>query len=208
MLYNVDFAIAGLIIYIVLYLSMKFQFDIDTKSNRLFRLVVVSAFLADLLDIVTAYTISYPQLIPVWANYALNIIFFLTAEGCVFFLPGYIRYLIDPDNNKADIGDRINQGVLILYTLVVVTTPLTHLVIFFDDNRTYTYGPLHFILFVGPAYYLLFSLGRIIKNKNKFAPKQIRTIVLFIVTATAGILIQLLFLDHTLFHTSVSALPA
>lgn len=190
MTYNVDFNISGLLFLVVYYIFVLRQYDTSTATSKCFRWMAISVIAANALDTLTAVTISYSNVVPVWINYFLNIIYFFFAAMTAVMLPAYIRYNIDPAG-KRTLLDRINAAFIVVYLCMVVSTPFTHLIIYFDENRQYSRGPLYLVMMFVPVVEEIISLTRLIVNRRKFSRKQLICLLAFVVITVTGFLIQL-----------------
>lgn len=204
MKYNIDFNILSALFLCVYYVFLKVQYNSDVKSNRVFRSLVLTVVFAAIMDTVTAVTISYATSVPVWLNYLLNMIYFMTAAVSSVLLPIYIRYLLDPEGKK-NLYDRICIIVFWAYELLILTDPITHLIFYFDENREYTGGPLYLVAFFVPIAYMTSSLIRMIIQRKRFTSKQFFGTVAFIFIAEIGASIQLIwFRDILLGYPSIA----
>ncbi len=205
MIYNIDFGISSVLFLIVYFVFLSVQYNSDVPSNKRFRALVLSVIAADILDIVTAVTISYSDTVPVGLNYFLNVCYFLAAALCTLMLPVYIRFLLDA-NGTMHIYDWICRFVIIIYSLILVSTPFTHLVFYFDSDRRYSSGPIYLLTFAIPLLYMSSSLVRLLVNRRSFTRKQLIGTVLFILIAELGPLFQLIWFRHTLLGYTAIAL--
>ena len=205
MIYNIDFSISSILFLIVYFVFLLVQYNSDVPSNRYFRVLILSVIVADILDTVTAVTISYSGSVPVGLNYFLNVCYYLAAAFCTLMLPVYIRFLLDA-NGTMHIYDWACRAVIIVYSAIVASTPFTHLIFYFDENRQYLPGPLYLLGFFVPIIYMSSSLVRLFVRRKCFTPKQLYGTVLFILIAELGPLFQLIWFRHTLLGYTAIAL--
>ena len=211
MVYNIEFGIAGLLFLIIYYFFLRAQYATESIGSRKFRALIVGVFLADLLDVVTAVTISYSNVVPLWLNYILNSLCYETSTICAFMLTEYIRYRIDPERGKRCLGDRVNIVLLVIYSLLCMSTPFTKLYIYFDADGVYRHGKLFMIMFVMPLYFMVYTVIRMIMKRDKFTLKHF--LAIFVCTTISGIgaVIQMVFLPTyllTFFSISLGAFIA
>lgn len=205
MKYNIDFSISSILFLIVYFVFLTVQYSSDAPSNKRFRALVFTVLLADILDAVTAVTISYSDIVPVGVNYFLNVCYYLMAAICTLMLPIYIRYLIDSSGtmHPYDWACRI---VIIVYSVIVISSPVTHLVFYFDDNRQYLPGRLYLMGYFIPILYMLSSLVRLVIRRKSFTRKQLIGTMGFILIAELGPLLQLIWFRHVLLGYTAIAL--
>lgn len=209
MLYNVDFATAGLVILIILYALIKKRYDQKMTTIIELRKIIFFLILADSFDLITAATISYPYAVSLWVNYLLNILFFETEVICLSLFPRYIHAIVN--NPKKNIFDYINKGLLYVVAIICASTPITHSIFYFNESRKYTHGYLYLLIFIAPLYFLIFSFIYMHLNRKSFNNRQYYTIVGFILSAIAGPVLQSLLPGNRIidfFALSVAAFLA
>ena len=190
MIYNIDFALAGLLILLILYVLILKSYNQTMKTIIVLRKLVFLLILADTFDIITAITISFPYSIPIWLNYLLNVLFFEFEVICISVLPKYINAIID--DSKDSMLEKINNVLVVVYAVICASTPLTKALFYFDANRVYTHGPLYMIVFAIPFYYLLCSSAKMYKYKSAFKNKQFFSINAFVWVSISGPILQAL----------------
>ena len=77
LLYNVSFDIAAIIITVLTVIILLTQYTNNTRANKMYRVFTFVLLTAEILDFVTAITISYASVVPIWLNLLLNSLFFL-----------------------------------------------------------------------------------------------------------------------------------
>ncbi|MCQ2495531.1 MAG: ATP-binding protein [Lachnospiraceae bacterium] len=191
MIYNVDFAISGLVFLIILFIYLGIQHKDNSRTKKCLTTLIFYLILADFFDIVTCITISYAKNIPLWLNYVLNIVFFEFNVMCMAVLPKYIDAIIAEYSPRRSIGNTINNIILIIYAVICATTPFTGFIFYFD-NYIYTHGIIYYTAYLVPLYFLFFSLARLLVNKKAFNKRQFNSLILFIIFAIAGPAAQML----------------
>ncbi len=76
LIYNINFEIAGVIYILVIYAALCIFYSDQSEVNQKFKLLVLSVLAAEVMDIVTAITISYGSVIPPELNVFANTIYF------------------------------------------------------------------------------------------------------------------------------------
>ncbi len=208
MLYNVDFALAGLIFMCILFIVVKYQYNKEMQTIQQLNKLLFFLILADFADIVSSVTISYPASVPLWVNYALNVLFFECEIVCISIFPKYVQAVLQKNNAFSLLINKLNDYLVIIFAIICASTPWTHLIFYFDEDTKYTHGHIYLVIFILPLYFLIYSFIRLIYNKNSFNKKQFYSIIGFIVFAIAGPLLQMTLLGTTIvdyFFLSVAA---
>ena len=179
-------AVAATIVLMIMYLMKK---NYATRHNRLFICLLVDNLFASALNIVTFYTISFPERYPMWLNYLINQVYLLLFNlmGVLFML--YIDAMIKMARMKRAI--RILAVCIVTVDLVLLlSSPVTHLTIYYDENLEYCHGPLMFMLYVtafvaGVAANIIFVAAR-----KRFNAYQVFSITGFVCCILLSIVFQ------------------
>jgi len=209
MIYNIDFALAGLLILLILYVLILKSYNQTMKTIIVLKKLVFLLILADTFDIIAAITISFPYSIPIWLNYLLNVLFFEFEVIGISIFPKYINAIID--DSKDSMLEKINNVLVVVYAVICASTPLTKAIFYFDANRAYTHGPLYLIVFAIPFYYLLCASAKMYKYKSAFKNKQFFSINAFVWVSISGPILHALIPGNVIidfFALSIAAFLA
>lgn len=97
--YDIHFSIAALVIFLLLLFTLRIQYNSGQNTVKSMRLLIIGLLLADLFDVISAYTIAYREYLPLWINYFTNTMFFVFETLCMALFPRYVRFVIDPEEN-------------------------------------------------------------------------------------------------------------
>ncbi len=190
MKYDIHFSIAAFIIYIVLLVSMRVQYNRELNTVKKLRNVIICLFATNLLDVVTAYTITYRAHVPVGINYFLNAAFFIFEALCLALFVIYIRFVIDPEKGRKNVFDNINLGILVIFAIICATSFLTRLIFYFDENNNYQHGILYNLPYALGLYFQVFALVRLTRNRKQFNKRQFYSVIGFFSISVLGSIIQ------------------
>lgn len=117
-----------------------------TPKRRLFLHCLLASAASILLNILCVYTLSRPDLVPLWVNMALNTLYFLltVVMGSLFayfLLVLILEHVYDPRYLRT--ARRLLLAITLLFAVLAVTTPVTGLLFYFDENGYYQRGPLN-----------------------------------------------------------------
>ena len=76
LIYNIYFELSGLIFNFVLYICFCLYYSSQSVINKKFKVLAIFLMLTELMDIVTAVTISYGSVIPPAINIVANTLYF------------------------------------------------------------------------------------------------------------------------------------
>ena len=203
--YNIDFEIAAAVFNMVLWLCMNYFFATQTDVSRAFRDLVMWALVATILDLTTALTISYGNIVPFWFNNLLNTIYFATTGVMGYSYTKYINTYVKA-NQKKDVDVIIGKVVICAICIMLVVNLPIGFMFSFNATDGYVHGPLYFLVFVLPVYYLLYAVVVAVVNRKCFSLKQLVACFLYMFLILIGLIIQFFFLQNvllTMFFVSV-----
>lgn len=191
--YNIEFDIAGLIIHIIMLVVLNNLYS-KSKNNQLFKKFIVLSFISGLLDIVSAITISYADVVPVFLNIFVNSIYLIFAAWAVYAVYIYVYTCI---NYKPKLDMIVSRIVFFAYIALIFINVFTGTIFNFSE-KTYNSGPLFLLNFFIPLYYA-FHLAYLIIFKSKFFSEKQQILHSFIIIfPLAAIAIQVIFPTYLL----------
>lgn len=208
MAYNIDFAIASFIFLIIQLIFLIVQYNKDTLTVKRFRELLFFMILADFADIVTALTIEKSTTVPLWINYLLNVTYFELTAVCISLFPQYVNAILGKATKITKYIDRVNNILLLVFAAMCASSPITHLIFYFDENNVYSHGYMYYTIYVLPMYFFIYSLVRLLKNRKSFNKRQYFSIIFFIFFSMLGPTIQILYPGNILldfFGLSISS---
>lgn len=197
--YNIYFELTAACFVFFLAVYERLQYNMKVERNRLFFQLTLLVLCAEVLDIVTAITISYSGLIPNTVNMLLNTAYFASNAmlGNVFIR--YASYL-GRGNEGRPVNRILGWGLLFLYYIVLVVNLFTGWVFSFDAAHAYQHGPIYMIGYVVPYIYFWFSAVLMFKSLKGRTIRQKVSIILFILVSFSGAIIQIFVIPDVLFN--------
>lgn len=205
--YNIDFELAGLLFNFVVYVYFCLYYSNKSTVNQRFKVLVRFVTFAELMDIVTAVTISYGASISPIVNVIVNTLYFTTTFCLGYFFFRYVECHISCKTAKQ--GVPFNAVVLIAALTLLVVNMFTGIIFDFNEKGEYVHGCIYLTVYVVPIYYILFSALILFKNHKQFKKKQIFSITAYMALVFLGSLLQMLFFPDILlsvFTCSVAVL--
>jgi len=181
--------------------------NLYTMQSVFYGIYLILVLVTLVFDIVTAYTISYSNCIPLWINIVLNFVslYLYTVLPVMFML--YSLVLVDRLHQI-----RHRKKGLLFHVLLLPFVAFTLLFIFkmekvfyFDSLLRYKHGPYFMPLVVCGAFYMLCGIIIILKYHRRLPHVQFYTVLLFVVLVTVSCVLQYLF-PPLLINGSVIAL--
>ncbi len=194
--YNIDFDIASAAICSVILLFSLLRFTANTLSNGKYCTLTVALLFGAILDAVTGWTNTGAYVIPVGLNVALNTLFFVVSLFAGYTYQRYVSVFIF-QTKKHNLNDKIGDVIAILYFAFLIANIFTGMLFYFEDG-SYCFGPLHNFGFYIPGYYMLNGFIMAIVYRKKLKPKQLFAIMFFGPCSLIGMLLQMLFFPNIL----------
>ena len=191
--YQIHFELCSLIFLVFVSLQYFFVRRFPTFSNKLFAVVLILA-IADLsLDIIGCITIKYIDVVPIWANYLVNGLFYFIETILPLFMCIYLIYHSD----MTFVRNPWTKFIIIpslLMCLIHVSNPFTGLIFSIkmtENGLAFVTGPVYYSIYVclGINSFIMLSLVFILRSKLSF--KQVLTALFFVVIAAVASAIQI-----------------
>ncbi len=206
MTYNIDFEIAAAMIDLILILFYYPRRRFPSSANRLYKTLLIGAMLAALLNIVSCITIDIANSLPMSLNYVINLLFLMVQNTIPVVFFAYVLALTEYRNRR-------KRGKTIIYVipyailmLLIITSPATHLVFYFDDKGAYLHGPLITAAYGAALMYILVALAEMIIFRKQVVPRKRYAVYFFCFISITAVIIQMIvgFVQVTGFATAIS----
>ena len=165
-----------------------------TSTNKAYLAMLICISLSTITDLLSMYTIPRADIVPLWLNYVINILYLLTYNGSALTFYYYVLTLTRPKNTK--VLTLIAYMTLVLDLVILLPTPVTHWGIYFDDRNNYQHGCLFPLLYVSAIFLLACVFVVFFRNRKKLNRYQVVSILFFNVVTMGAVIFQLLFPRH------------
>lgn len=191
MKYILHYDAAALIISVAVMVNFYYKKTIYTRLTQVFSALLIVSFVSNVLDIVTAFMISYPSGIPAWVMYLLNMVYLILFNGvsAIYFL--YIMVT----TGKSDVFKKWEAALITIPILtdiaLIVTTPATGLIFRIDENNQYMHGDLFLFLYISAFFYVGVSLIRSFCCRKRMTRSQISSVYFYTVSSLISVALQM-----------------
>ena len=206
-IYHYD--IAALLISIVILCNVFFKQRIKTRVSKSFKILAIDLFLSIIFDILTIFSITYYTYFPVWLNYILNIICLLTYNLLpVFYISSIVCATTEEDDPILRKSKIIISVPAIIAILMIITTPLTKGVIYFDEKGVYHANWMMDVLAGIGFVYLIMVIVQGIKKRKSIRFEQTVTILVYTLSNIIALIIVNIWTNAliTLLFASIAVL--
>jgi len=201
MQYNIYFEVAAICYMLLLNLYIRLQYSDQSRQNKLFKRLALYVLIVVILDVVTAITISYAEIVPPEINMFLNFVYLSSLPLVEYYFYIYCRTGISKHSNKSGYVTTA-RIVAVANIALLIANFFTGWVFSFDPY--YVHGPLYHTSYVVALFYIGSATGTLFRELKRFNRNQRITIILYSCVTLMGPLVQLLFPDILLSLFTVS----
>lgn len=196
LLYNPHYCVASIGATCILLVVFFMKRNYSLRSNRIFFVMLIDNLLASMVNIATFFSISFPERYPMWFNYGVNMAYLILYNfmGVLFLL--YV-------DSKTKIGSikktmfLIGSAILIYDTVMILITPITKLIIFFDEDG-YHHGPMMLSLYVTAFICVAIAITIFFAKRKMFNHYQVLSIFFFVGGVCMAIIFQIGHKQHVI----------
>ncbi|MDC7238616.1 MAG: GGDEF domain-containing phosphodiesterase [Sphaerochaetaceae bacterium] len=202
MLFDYSYNITALIFISILAIYYHISPIFPNRSNLLFSGILLEGTLSVFLDILTFYCLN--NKVNIYVNYTVNILFFLSQWIIPFLLFKYLIVLTKTESKIGPITSILPILIVVINYSLLLTTPITKLIFYFDNDMNYIHGIL-FEPVVGTQFFLLLWCAFFsIKNRKDLTLNQIIIVPLFILISVTATIIQIIYPSISISSTSIA----
>lgn len=198
--FNINFEVCSLFFLIILILFYKSKRKYFGISDRVYGFYLLFAFLDITLDIISVHTISMARSIPLWINYAVNSAYLAMQSFLTAILFIYIASLVR--NIKPRIVALLSAPAVIS-TILALTSPVTHLYFYFDENSRYLQGPGQIFLYINGVFYTVLCIVISLHFRKELGRTLFYTALEITGITIAGLIFQFMFREYLLSGTGI-----
>lgn len=188
--YVVEYEYAAMAVISALLLLFFARRKYPGISNKLFLAMMLCTFLSAFTHVLAIQMQPAAHNFPRFVNYFVRILYLASynLDAVLFML--YISTLTQ--NNKLSRVSRwIAAAVTLLELLILVTTPFTKLIIYFDEEMNYHHGSLFNLLLAVAVLLLIYDMVMIVQYRRRLSLPQKLSLLMFEALTVAAILLQL-----------------
>ena len=199
LVYNVYFELSAGFFILFLLLFVRTRYDLTLERNKFFYHMICCLLAVDVLDVVTACTISYGAIVPKGLNVLVNTIYF-AFNGLLGYL--YTNYCQQYNNiyRRNRFIYMLSQVLLFGYWVLLLINTFTGLLFYFDQNGNYCHGILYLSVYIMPYIFFLMSACFMFMAFPQFNINQRVCIIMFLIVSASGGVLQLVWFPDVLLN--------
>lgn len=198
--YNIYYEVAAAIFLSFLTGYVRLQYNMKLRSNRLFLRLALSILFNDILDIVTAFTISNADVLPEMLNMVINTLYLLSCALTGVIL---LDYASESLKNLGIEQEKwhIKAGIIIgiIYFSLIILNFFTGCIFDFKGKQ-YNHGSLYMSIYIIPYFYFVTGSIGLLKVGYHRGKKVLLSIFAYMSVMIAGALIQIFVTPYTLLN--------
>jgi len=208
--YNISFSIAAFIIVAILVLIVSVEFSSSHLISKRFRYFLISSLVMFAFDVGTVVSNDYASSVPVWLNYVLNSLYFISNSIVAILFLYYVLSLALKDSAKEMRKKLYIVNLSALALLIVAMVFNGFFGFFFNFNSgAYAHGDAYLALHGLTIAYLIEAMVFFILRRHVFNRRELVSIVTFYVIFFTSFALQLFAFPNILlsdFGASLGAL--
>ncbi len=191
MLYDYQYDVVAIINSVAMLFVFMFRKVPLEKSGKYFLRLLALNIMTAVLDIVSIFAISDINCMPLWmANVsALGYLLIYNYLNVIYF--GYIDSKCKLPGIQT-LSKWLMIFMYVFYGALIVSSPYTHWIAYFDEAGNYCHGPLMNALYGIPFIFFALEILMMIKARKNFNPYQVITAVVFNIAMVISVLISVL----------------
>lgn len=196
MYYVIEYELVAFIALVIVSLKYFYSKYFPSQQNRIFGYLLLVTLLTLLFDLITAFTLSFYKIIPVWLNQILNVLYFSfqTINPPIFLV--YVLSLLGQLSLLRSYKVKLIFVPAFVNLILLILNPLSNHFFKIDMINGYTYGYLFYILHIVAIIYLLIIFFYSIYGRKNLSKVQFNTIIGFLVSIFITMYLQARFPRH------------
>lgn len=192
MLYDYQYDVAAIIVITMVFGVFAIRRSYITKANKIFCSIIICDLLTAVCDLISCYTISFPDRCPLFFNYVVSLgyLFFYNMMSVLFLAYIDVRARVGSVQKLIRFFSIINT---LFYAVVIFSSPWTHWVAYFDADRVYCHGPVMNFLFVIPCFIFIVEIALIYYARQRFNRYQVMASAMLILGMSLSVGISIIF---------------
>lgn len=193
MKYIIHYDIAAIFVVLAAMVHFFYKKTINTRQTRIFTLLIGAAVVSNIADLISIYFIAKPEAAPLWLHYTVNFVYLISFN----LTPAvYYAYIIGVTKGRERFSRWELARIVIpisVVILLILTTPFTSLIFYFDEGKNYLHGGLFMILYASAVYYVLASLVHSVRCRKTMTLLQNASVIFYTVSSFGAVILQICF---------------
>ena len=146
-----------------------------------------------LSDIASIFLLKHINAGNLWLNYLINIIYYLMFNAIPLCFYICLYYLSERTHVMPKKRYWTFFGLYIFISILLFSTPLTHLVFWFDENYMLRYGIFFYAYYALALFYMGAGIIHFLNHRNLFSMNQIISLISFVFFCFLSTIFQMIY---------------
>ena len=192
MTFTYEYDIAAVLAVLAILINLHRKKIFITKTTKVFTSLLMLVGTSSIIDIASSLSIEHPYSVPLWFNYLLLCLYFIIFTAIP--LAGYLALVYATGLYKKRTPSRRLLFIPYVFEFVlIILSPFTKTVFYFDENLVYTHGFFFILLYIISFLYILLAVIVSIINGKSLTKVQKGVFYFFITVCFAGLQFQVMF---------------
>ena len=195
MYYHIEFNVASIFLTLFITYYIIFKKGLRRHANRVYFVLILLNFVAEISDIVTSLGNNYPDFASGNTPAPWNYVYLVAHNAFAFVYVLYLFYLLDYEKTR-----KLATGLLAVpffaEILLLFTNPFHHKIFFYNEQLVYTHGPWFGIFYVIAVGYMIFDIYLAIRHRNLLSRSKAAALIAFICISSLPIVIQIFYPEY------------
>lgn len=193
LIFKIDFEVAAIFIFAVTLAYSYTSKNLPNLVNRIYNGMIAVAFMAACFNVLSVFTITYGDVVPLPFNYIVNFLFLFLQN---LTAPFWFAYMLLLTVEKEKIVWKKYSYLIVpaaISIILLVSNVGTGWIFYFNEQRVYTQGSGMIILYLNSIIYLILSILHTFFYRKNLSKEQTFAIYFFISSTLVAIGIQFVF---------------
>lgn len=200
--YVIHYDVAAFFVTLMILFFFSLHKNIGTRQNKVFNFFIWLVIISDVFDLFTIFFFQWTKVLPLWFTYTINEIYFFSFNAAA---AAYFSYVVATTRGeeKFSTSDKIRMfGPILVDAILILSTPWTHWVFWFEDNGGASLDYLHggglTVLYFNALLYVGMSLLDSRVYRKNMNGKQVVVMYFNTCACFASVLVQMLLLPKVM----------
>ncbi|MGD1820000.1 MAG: EAL domain-containing protein [Pleomorphochaeta sp.] len=201
MLFDYSFNITALTFIAILTVYYNVSPIFPNRANKLFSEILIEGTISVFLDVLTFFCIN--NKVNIYINYTVNMLFFISQWIIPYLLFKYVVVLTKYELKINYYLKTLPVLLLVINFSLLLSSPITHYVFYFDENLNYIRGSLFGVSILIESSILLIGLLYVIAKRKYLSLSQVLIIPSFITINILATYVQIRFPEISIISASI-----
>ncbi len=205
MMYVIDYEICACFLTLFLIIYFLIHKRLPIMINRIWFTLLIILEINILLNIFSTLMLKHTESLSYSFLYAVMIFYYISEALSLNLFFGYVAVLTKINDKLRHLKLFLLSAPTVLFIILLITTPFTKALVYFDENKNYIYGDFYIINYLIGLYFVILIFALVIKYRKTISRNTIYPIFSFLFILIAISIVQFVFPKY-LFISFINAI--